>query len=124
MRNSHSFVHSSYSLKISLLVGQRALVDESGVISSWHHHHSPHIHVGDEQQASDGRGSETSVSLHIINQSINHNFIETTFSHIIYISTFSRRTLLQRVNLVGKIYPSIMRNFTDLLISFSTTEHM
>jgi hypothetical protein len=40
-QNSHSFVYSSYSIQISLLVGdcQRALVDESGFIPSRHHHH-------------------------------------------------------------------------------------
>jgi hypothetical protein len=54
--NSHSFIHFSYLLQISLLVG---LPESSGrKVRS-----STHIHPGDEQKASNGRGSEISVKL-------------------------------------------------------------
>jgi hypothetical protein len=65
---------------------QRALVDGSGVIPSRHHRHHHHgshayIHPGDEQSTSDGRGSETSVSPHIISQSIVSHWVRNWISH-------------------------------------------
>jgi hypothetical protein len=73
-RNSHSYVYSSYSNQKSLLVGlpassSRQVRSYPQPASSSSPRLSTHIHPGDEQQARDGRGSETSVSPHH-NQSI------------------------------------------------------
>jgi hypothetical protein len=77
MQNSHSFTQSSYSLQMSLLVGLPASSDRQ-VRSYPQLASSPrlstHIHLGYEQQASDGHGPEMSVSPHHT-QSINQSMI-------------------------------------------------
>jgi hypothetical protein len=82
-QNSHSFVHSSYSLQMSLQAG---LPESSGrqvrsypQPASSSPRLSTHIHPWDEQQASDGRGSEMSVSPHH-NQSINVLLFRFTYT--------------------------------------------